>query len=824
MKAKKFGFIVVLAIIFAATISTFAAISTNKFVARAATDGETSVVTLGARNYCSLLDPNNPDTSRVDVSFKDNTWNSAFATTGNVTYSGKVEDVKGNLIATDVVIGAATDGKFRIDFKLPQNDEKKFIIDKNMTFTTNAEGEMPKTISFDTTNIITYAVNAAPQISPLGIITPTAMKWSAKDTTYSGYVGYCAFEYSSNGYDPIADGNQEIKGISATVYDLAGNSSNARMDVNFGKTKRIYMRLTSEDVTQFVVRRRDVFTLSGKAFKFDKSYKFTWAPAGGNTKCEEFDDGIFDKPAEPIAEQLVVSIGGGMWATDLGDGKVQLSMNSTKSGYHTATGVYAGQAEDDKGNKVDLTVEWDASNANKMILKFAKSVEILVLKTTMEFTLPAEITGAPNKIVFAKDVFITYAIGTSKITATDLAELANMKTTTLTLGEGSYATDSNPEQAEARVFVSFNYCSWEGEFAAPTAKETVYSGKVYDKDGKEYTQSVQLTVKSMEDKDQTSESIEKGQFRVYFKFPKTVNPLFIKADTVFTRTDKVDGTPFKIVIDKDYIVTYTLDSEDVLYTPHLVTFEAKDDIYAGSSCYVADDRKITAPSDVQVPEGYRAEWLDEENNVFDFENDTVKSSLTLHLSLVEQVTVTFDSDGGSKVNDRIVDKNGKVAKPNNPVKLSPDEKIACVFDGWYLKNSDTAFDFENTAVTENITLKAKWVMQVVKVTLTFDSDGGTETAPVLVNVNGKATKPADPEKTAGDKKYKFEGWYTEGSETPFDFENTVITEDITLIARWSEVNTAEGSGCFGSITTQSSLIYAFIALAAAIFVSVRKKA
>jgi len=815
MKVKKISFIVVFAIIFAATINAFAVGTTGKFVARAAADGESAVVTLGARNYCSLLDPNNPDTSRVDVSFKDNTWNSAFATTGNVTYSGKVEDVKGNQIATDVVIGAATDGKFRIDFKLSQNDEKKFIIDKDMTFTTSAAGDMPATISFDTMSIITYAVNAAPQISPLGVITPTTMKFYYDSSDYSGYVGYFNFEYTIRGYTPTA----KVAPILATAYDLDGNSMGVRMDVN--NSGRVWIYIPSA-CNALVMKKGDVFTLSGNAYKFDKTYKFAWAKNGATPTCEEFDESEFDKPVEPIAEQLVVSIGGGMWATDLGDGKVQLSMNSTKSGYHTATGVYAGQAEDDKGNKVDLTVEWDASNANKMILKFAKSVEILVLKTTMEFTLPAEITGAPNKVVFAKDVFITYAIGTSKITATDLAELANMKTTTLTLGEGSYATDSNPEQAEARVFVSFNYCSWEGEFAAPTAKETVYSGKVYDKDGKEYTESVQLTVKSMEDKDQTSESIEKGQFRVYFKFPKTVNPLFIKADTVFTRTDKVDGTPFKIVIDKDYIVTYTLGSEDVLYTPHLVTFEAKDDIYAGTSYYVADDRKITAPSDVQIPAGYRAEWLDEENNVFDFENDTVKSSLTLHLNLIEQVTVTFDSDGGSKVNDRVVDKNGKVTKPNNPVKLSPDEKIACVFDGWYLENSDTAFDFENTPVTENITLKAKWVMQVVKVTLTFDSDGGTETAPVLVNVNGKATKPADPEKTAGDKKYKFEGWYIEGSETPFDFDNTVITEDITLIARWSEVNTAEGSGCFGSITMQSSLIYAFIALAAVVLL--KKKA
>ena len=815
MKVKKFSFIVVLAIIFAATISVFAAGTTGKFVARAAADGESAVVTLGARNYCSLLDPTNPDTSRVDVSFKDNTWDSAFATTGNVTYSGKVKDVKGNQVAADVIIGAATDGKFRIDFKLPQNDEKKFIIDKDMTFTTSAAGNMPATISFDTTSVITYNVGSAPAINPLGIITPTTMKFYYDSSDYSGYVGYFNFEYTIKGYTPTA----KVAPILATAYDLEGNSMGVRIDVN--NSGRVWVYIPSA-CNALVMKKGEIFTLSGNAYKFDKTYKFAWAKNGATPTCEEFDESKFDKPAEPIAEQLVVSIGGGMWATDLGNGNVQLSMNSTKSGYHTATGVYAGQAEDDKGNKVDLTVEWDAANANKMILKFAKSVEILVLKTTMEFTLPAEITGAPNKIVFAKDVFITYAVGTSKITATDLAELANMKTTTLTLGEGSYATDSNPEQAEARAFVSFNYCSWEGEFAAPTAKETVYSGKVYDKDGTEYTQSVQLTVKSMEDKDQTSESIEKGQFRVYFKFPKTANPVFIKGGTVFTRTDKVDGTPFKIVIDKDYIVTYTLNSEDVLFTPHLVTFEAKDDIYAGTSYYVADDRKITAPSDVQIPAGYRAEWLNEENEVFDFKNDTVKSSLTLRLNLIEQVTITFDSDGGSKVNERIVDKNGKVAKPNNPVKLSADEKIAYVFDGWYLENSDTEFDFENTPVTADITLKAKWITKVVKVTVTFDTDGGTEIAPILVDVNGRATKPADPEKTDGNKKYKFKGWYLEGSETPFDFENTVITEDMTLTARWSEVKTSKGSGCAGSLALTSSLISVFIAFAAVVLM--KKKA
>lgn len=67
--------------------------------------------------------------------------------------------------------------------------------------------------------------------------------------------------------------------------------------------------------------------------------------------------------------------------------------------------------------------------------------------------------------------------------------------------------------------------------------------------------------------------------------------------------------------------------------------------------------------------------------------------------------------------------------------------------------------------------------------VTFDSKGGSEVTSQSVKEGEKATKPADPTREG----YEFLGWYTsETSTNKFDF-GTEIKEDITLIAKWSEV-------------------------------------
>ena len=78
----------------------------------------------------------------------------------------------------------------------------------------------------------------------------------------------------------------------------------------------------------------------------------------------------------------------------------------------------------------------------------------------------------------------------------------------------------------------------------------------------------------------------------------------------------------------------------------------------------------------------------------------------------ERYTVTFDSNGGSEVEAQTVHAGTKARKPEDPT------KEGFTFNGWYLVTAtdpetlaETAFDFENTSITADITLKAKWEKQ-----------------------------------------------------------------------------------------------------------------
>ena len=69
-------------------------------------------------------------------------------------------------------------------------------------------------------------------------------------------------------------------------------------------------------------------------------------------------------------------------------------------------------------------------------------------------------------------------------------------------------------------------------------------------------------------------------------------------------------------------------------------------------------------------------------------------------------------------------------------------------------------------------------------TVTFNSNGGSEIAPEQV-VSGLKIKEPTPTKD----KYIFRGWYEEATfNTKFDFNNTPITSDMNLYAKWEAAN------------------------------------
>ena len=67
-------------------------------------------------------------------------------------------------------------------------------------------------------------------------------------------------------------------------------------------------------------------------------------------------------------------------------------------------------------------------------------------------------------------------------------------------------------------------------------------------------------------------------------------------------------------------------------------------------------------------------------------------------------------------------------------------------------------------------------------TVKFDSDGGSAVNAVTVKSGEKIPEPKSPVKATLEKQYAFKGWYYQDKK--WDFENDVVTENITLTAKW----------------------------------------
>ncbi len=140
-------------------------------------------------------------------------------------------------------------------------------------------------------------------------------------------------------------------------------------------------------------------------------------------------------------------------------------------------------------------------------------------------------------------------------------------------------------------------------------------------------------------------------------------------------------------------------------------------------------------------------------------------------------TVTFNSDGGSTVPSQTIASGGKATRPANPT------KDGSTFDDWYL--GDNVFDFNNTTVTGDITLTARWIIRptVTNYTVTFESDGGSSVPTQTVASGSTATRPTDPTKSGN----TFAGW-KDSNGNDYNF-STPVTGNITLTASWNEVVT-----------------------------------
>jgi len=192
--------------------------------------------------------------------------------------------------------------------------------------------------------------------------------------------------------------------------------------------------------------------------------------------------------------------------------------------------------------------------------------------------------------------------------------------------------------------------------------------------------------------------------------------------------------------------------------------------------YKASEPAIPAKDDLVFGGWYSDSAL---TSAYDFATQ-VTADFTLYAKWLRSYTVTFDSSGGSTIDNQTVNEGAKAIAPIAP-KLE-----GFVFSGWFHDSGLTsAYAFETEVVTANITLYAKWAEAPKNsYTVSFISNGGTEVADLTVEEGAVATAPSAPTLIG----HTFEGWYTDSeltSTSSFNFSTTPVTGNLTLYANWT---------------------------------------
>ena len=170
---------------------------------------------------------------------------------------------------------------------------------------------------------------------------------------------------------------------------------------------------------------------------------------------------------------------------------------------------------------------------------------------------------------------------------------------------------------------------------------------------------------------------------------------------------------------------------------------------------------IAAPAD-PTREGYTfTGWDRDIPATMPAENMTVTAKWK-----VNQYTITFDTNGGSEITPITQDYGTAITAPANPT------KEGYTFIGW-----DKAIPA--TMPAENMIITAKW--KVNQYTITFDSNGGSEIAPITQDYGTAITAPADPTREG----YTFIGW---DKAIPA----TMPAEDLTITAQWRDIAVPTG--------------------------------
>ena len=262
------------------------------------------------------------------------------------------------------------------------------------------------------------------------------------------------------------------------------------------------------------------------------------------------------------------------------------------------------------------------------------------------------------------------------------------------------------------------------------------------------------------------------------KAEKTYEFNFVKSEDIVEKTDDPNQA-----IPEGYVkVTFKTEDEN----KGKLEGNVKQKIYyvnptAGIKLVELADGKTAGEKELAVPKTAPAanyefgQWIEE------IDTETAITSERIHVAKFKlaKVTLTYDAgEGTGTVPAKVEVDHGTSVRLARPEGLSKEN---ATFAGWKIGEATYQVG-DQVTLTENTTATAQW--NAAKHTVTFNTMGGSNIPSQTVEYGKTATEPST--KPTLDGKV-FMGWKENANDAKyFDFANTAITADKTLIAIWQD--------------------------------------
>ena len=198
----------------------------------------------------------------------------------------------------------------------------------------------------------------------------------------------------------------------------------------------------------------------------------------------------------------------------------------------------------------------------------------------------------------------------------------------------------------------------------------------------------------------------------------------------------------------------------------IVTYKDGDSEYAKQ--VLPSGTLATRPDAPAATPGYTfGGWNKTDGTAWDYASDKVTDNITLYAKWAANTyTITFDTAGGREIAPITQESGTVITAPEAPT------REGYTFIGWDK-------EIPTTMPAENMTVTAQW--EINQYTITFDTAGGSEIAPITQDYGTAITAPADPTREG----YTFMGW---DKEIP----TTMPAKNITITAKWKDIEKPTG--------------------------------